>query len=138
MQVTEECNQLNSSLLLSHNIFFSETIFCRLHYSLNMSLCDTLSNGSASLHYSDLEDYISSAICRPVGQKLSDISTERNASVFRSKQAAGRAACGSSLLGLLFHPHSETLVNFYRTTRRHNPEDCTLHTHRSVNLKSNT
>jgi hypothetical protein len=31
---------------------------------------------------------------------------------------------------------SETLVNFYRTTRRYNPEDSHLPTHRRENLKS--
>jgi hypothetical protein len=31
---------------------------------------------------------------------------------------------------------SETLVNFYQTTRRYNPEDSHLHTHRHENLKS--
>jgi hypothetical protein len=31
---------------------------------------------------------------------------------------------------------SETLVNFYRTTRCYNPEDSNLHTHRRENLKS--
>jgi hypothetical protein len=31
---------------------------------------------------------------------------------------------------------SETLVNFYQTTRRYNPEDSHLHTHRCENLKS--
>jgi hypothetical protein len=31
---------------------------------------------------------------------------------------------------------SETLVNFYQTTRCYNPEDSTLHTHRRENLKS--
>jgi hypothetical protein len=31
---------------------------------------------------------------------------------------------------------SETLVNFYQTTRRYNPEDSHLHTHRLENLKS--
>jgi hypothetical protein len=31
---------------------------------------------------------------------------------------------------------SETLVNFYRTTRRYNPEDSHLRTHRRENLKS--
>jgi hypothetical protein len=31
---------------------------------------------------------------------------------------------------------SETLVNFYQTTRRCNPEDSHLHTHRLENLKS--
>jgi hypothetical protein len=30
---------------------------------------------------------------------------------------------------------SETLVNFYQTTRRNNPEDSHLHTHRHENLK---
>jgi hypothetical protein len=29
----------------------------------------------------------------------------------------------------------ETSVNFYQATRRNNPEDSHLHTHRSVNLK---
>jgi hypothetical protein len=32
---------------------------------------------------------------------------------------------------------SETLVNFYQTTRRFNPEDSHLRTHRRENLKSN-
>jgi hypothetical protein len=31
---------------------------------------------------------------------------------------------------------SETLVSFYQTTRRCNPEDSYLHTHRRENLKS--
>jgi hypothetical protein len=31
---------------------------------------------------------------------------------------------------------SETLVNFYQTTRRYNPEDSHLCTHRRENLKS--
>jgi hypothetical protein len=31
---------------------------------------------------------------------------------------------------------SETLVNFYQTTRRNNPEDSHLHTRRGDNLKS--
>jgi hypothetical protein len=31
---------------------------------------------------------------------------------------------------------SETLVNFYQTTRRYNPEDNHLRTHRRENLKS--
>jgi hypothetical protein len=31
---------------------------------------------------------------------------------------------------------SETLVNFYQTTRRNNPDDSHLHTHRRENLKS--
>jgi hypothetical protein len=31
---------------------------------------------------------------------------------------------------------SETLVNFYQTTRRYNPEDSYLRTHRRENLKS--
>jgi hypothetical protein len=31
---------------------------------------------------------------------------------------------------------SETLANFYQTTRRYNPEDSHLHTHRRENLKS--
>jgi hypothetical protein len=31
---------------------------------------------------------------------------------------------------------SETLVNFYQTTRRYNPEDSRLLTHRRENLKS--
>jgi hypothetical protein len=29
---------------------------------------------------------------------------------------------------------SETLVNFYQTTQRYNPEDCHLRTHRRENL----
>jgi hypothetical protein len=31
---------------------------------------------------------------------------------------------------------SETLVNFYQTTRRYNPEDSHIHIHRRENLKS--
>jgi hypothetical protein len=31
---------------------------------------------------------------------------------------------------------SETLVNFYETTRRYNPEDSHLFTHRRENLRS--
>jgi hypothetical protein len=31
---------------------------------------------------------------------------------------------------------SETLVNFYQTTRRNNPEDNHLHTHRLQKMKS--
>jgi hypothetical protein len=31
---------------------------------------------------------------------------------------------------------SETLVNFYQTTRRNNPEDIYFHTRRRENLKS--
>jgi hypothetical protein len=31
---------------------------------------------------------------------------------------------------------SETLVNFYQTTRRYSPEDSNLHAHRRENLKS--
>jgi hypothetical protein len=31
---------------------------------------------------------------------------------------------------------SETLVNFYQTTRCYNPEDSNLHTHRRETLKS--
>jgi hypothetical protein len=31
---------------------------------------------------------------------------------------------------------SETLVNFYQTTRRYNPQDSHLRTHRRENLKS--
>jgi hypothetical protein len=31
---------------------------------------------------------------------------------------------------------SETLANFYQTTRRNNPEDCNLHTRRGEHLKS--
>jgi hypothetical protein len=31
---------------------------------------------------------------------------------------------------------SKTLVNFYQTTRRYNPEDSHLRTHRRENLKS--
>jgi hypothetical protein len=31
---------------------------------------------------------------------------------------------------------SETLVNFFQTTRRYNPEDSHIHTRRSENLKS--
>jgi hypothetical protein len=32
--------------------------------------------------------------------------------------------------------YSETLENFYQTTRRYNPEDSHIRTHRRKNLKS--
>jgi hypothetical protein len=34
------------------------------------------------------------------------------------------------------HHQGETSVNFYQTTRRYNPEDSHLRTHRRENLKS--
>jgi hypothetical protein len=44
----------------------------------------------------------------------------------------------SSLIALIMEAarSSETLVNFYRTTRRYNPEDSHLRTNRRENLKS--
>jgi hypothetical protein len=36
----------------------------------------------------------------------------------------------------LHHEGDETMVNFYQTTRRYNPEDSHLRTHRRENLKS--
>jgi hypothetical protein len=43
-----------------------------------------------------------------------------------------------SLIALMMEAAStsETLVNFYQTNRRYNPEDSHLRTHRRENLKS--
>jgi hypothetical protein len=45
---------------------------------------------------------------------------------------------GPSLIALMMEATrtSETLVNFYQTTRRNNPEGSDLHTRRRENLKS--
>jgi uncharacterized metal-binding protein len=43
---------------------------------------------------------------------------------------------GCSALVMEAAMSSETLVNFYQTTRRYNPEDSHLRTHRRENLKS--
>jgi hypothetical protein len=44
----------------------------------------------------------------------------------------------SALIALMMEAarSSETLVNFYQTTRRYNPEDSHLRTNRRENLKS--
>jgi hypothetical protein len=44
-----------------------------------------------------------------------------------------------ALIGVMMEAAStsETSVNFYQTTRRYNPEDSHLQTHRRENLKSN-
>jgi hypothetical protein len=44
----------------------------------------------------------------------------------------------SSMIALMMEAAStsETLINFYQTTRRNNPEDSHLHTRRPENLKS--
>jgi hypothetical protein len=46
------------------------------------------------------------------------------------------APCSLSALMMEAAGTSETLVNFYQTTRRYNPEDNHLRTHRRENLKS--
>jgi hypothetical protein len=48
------------------------------------------------------------------------------------------APCSDSLIALMMEAArtSETLVKLYQTTRRYNPEDSHLHTHRRENLKS--
>jgi hypothetical protein len=45
---------------------------------------------------------------------------------------------GASIIALMMEAActSETLVNFYQTTRRYNPEDSHLHIRRRENLKS--
>jgi hypothetical protein len=49
-----------------------------------------------------------------------------------------KAMTHSSLIALMLEATrtSETLVNFYQTTRRYNPENSNLRTHRRENLKS--
>jgi hypothetical protein len=48
------------------------------------------------------------------------------------------APCSLAIIALMMEAarNSETLVNFYQTTRRYNPEDRHLRTHRRENLKS--
>jgi hypothetical protein len=48
------------------------------------------------------------------------------------------ASITSAMIALMMEAArtSETLVNFYRTTRRCNPEDSNRHTRRRENLKS--
>jgi hypothetical protein len=46
------------------------------------------------------------------------------------------APCSPGALMMEAASTSETLVNFYQTTRRYNPEDNHLRTHRRENLKS--
>jgi hypothetical protein len=46
------------------------------------------------------------------------------------------APCSAIALMMEAARTSETLVNFYQTTRCYNPEDSNLHTHRRENLKS--
>jgi hypothetical protein len=47
-----------------------------------------------------------------------------------------RNACRAIALMMEAARTSETLANFYQTTRRYNPEDSHLRTHRRENLKS--
>jgi hypothetical protein len=42
----------------------------------------------------------------------------------------------ASIIRAMSKDYSETLVNFYQTTRRYNPEDSHLRTHRRENLGS--
>jgi hypothetical protein len=49
-----------------------------------------------------------------------------------------RATIAASIIALIMEAARtpETLVNFYQATRRYNPEDSHLRTHRRENLKS--
>jgi hypothetical protein len=57
-------------------------------------------------------------------KKFTDVSEVLTASIIRAMMEAART--------------SETLVNFYQTTRRYNPEESCLHTRRRENLKSHS
>jgi hypothetical protein len=54
--------------------------------------------------------------------KFTKVSEDLSASIIRAMMEAAR--------------YSETLVNFYQTTRLYNPEDSHLRTNRRKNLKS--
>jgi hypothetical protein len=56
----------------------------------------------------------------------------------QSKDYDGCLLVCSAIIALMMEASrtSETLVNFYQTTRRYNPEDSHLRTHRRENLKS--
>jgi hypothetical protein len=64
-----------------------------------------------------------------VEEKITNVSEVLAASIIRAP---------SSLISLMMEAAmtSEMLVNFYQTTRRYNPEDSHLRTHRRENLKS--
>jgi hypothetical protein len=55
-------------------------------------------------------------------QKFTNVSEDLSASIIALTMEAART--------------SETVVNFYQTTRRYNPEDSHLRTHRRESLKS--
>jgi hypothetical protein len=87
---------------------------------------------------------------RAVWQKFIDVSVMLTASIIRAMSALIMEALSTSetsenlyheerLIALMMEAArttSETLVNFYQTTRRYNPEDSHLRTHRRENLKS--
>jgi hypothetical protein len=65
----------------------------------------------------------SGMMCRVVWYKFIDVSEVLAASIIRAMMMEAART-------------SETLVNFYQTTRRYNSEDSDLRTHRRENLKS--
>jgi hypothetical protein len=56
--------------------------------------------------------------------------------VYRSQVLAASIIRAIIVLMMEAARTSETLVNFYQTTQRYNPEDSHLHTHCCENLKS--
>jgi hypothetical protein len=89
---------------------------------------------------------------RVVCMKFTDLSEERTAFIFKFDESINKATSSaesfscfllvaclaySSILRMEAVHSFETSVNFYRNTRRHIPEDCTRHSHRCENLRSN-
>jgi hypothetical protein len=77
---------------------------------------------------------------RIVRRVLTNVSEDHIASIFRVKEISSaktsKQAGGIQLLKVEAISSSETSVETRRTTRRHIPEDDTLHNHRFENLKS--
>jgi hypothetical protein len=73
---------------------------------------------------------------RVIWEKLTYVSDDLTASIFRIKEKTTLASLGySSTLKIEAVRPSETKVNFCETTRHNIPEDCPLHNHRCKNLK---
>jgi hypothetical protein len=75
---------------------------------------------------------------RVVFWDATDVSEEHIASIFRAEKKFGQepAEIFSSAMKMEAICSSETSVAFQQTTRRHTPEDDTLHNHCCENLKS--